>query len=178
MFKIVVYCAQVIPQLIARIDTPLTLVSRLVDQLLVDIGKQHPQALVYPLTVASKSVSVPRRNAANRILKTICVHSMTLVRQTIMVSDELLRVAILWHEMWHEGLEEASKLYYTENNLPEMFKVLEQLHAMLEKGPQTMNESSFQRVYTKYTYLYKYIINLLRIFDKVAFYFCYLDVWP
>ena len=34
---------QVIPQLIARIDTPRSLVGRLVHQLLVDIGKAHPQ---------------------------------------------------------------------------------------------------------------------------------------
>jgi FKBP12-rapamycin binding domain len=31
------------------------------------------------------------------------------------VSRELIRVAILWHEQWHEGLEEASRytLYST-----------------------------------------------------------------
>ena len=38
---------QVIPQLIARIDTPRPLVSRLIHQLLADLGKHHPQALVY-----------------------------------------------------------------------------------------------------------------------------------
>lgn len=34
---------QVIPQLIARIDTPRALVSRLIHHLLIDIGKSHPQ---------------------------------------------------------------------------------------------------------------------------------------
>ena len=34
---------QVIPQLIARIDTPRQLVGRLINQLLTDIGKHHPQ---------------------------------------------------------------------------------------------------------------------------------------
>lgn len=34
---------QVIPQLIARIDTPRALVSILIHQLLMDIGKNHPQ---------------------------------------------------------------------------------------------------------------------------------------
>ena len=32
--------------------------------------------------------------------------------QALMVSDELIRVAILWHEQWHEGLEEASRLFF------------------------------------------------------------------
>ena len=50
---------QVIPQLIARIDAPSPLVRRQIDNLLTDIGKQHPQALIYSLTVASKSL-IPR----------------------------------------------------------------------------------------------------------------------
>lgn len=132
--------------MIARIDTPRTLVSRLIHQLLIDIGKHHPQALVYPLTVANKSASVARRIAANKILKTMCEHSPNLVQQAVMVSDELLRVAILWHEMWHEALEEASRLYFGESNVKGMYEVLEPLHAMLEKGPQTLKETSFNQV--------------------------------
>jgi hypothetical protein len=44
----------------------------------------------------------------------------------------MIRVAILWHEMWHEGLEEASRLYYTVRNPAGMLAVLEPLHEMLE----------------------------------------------
>jgi FKBP12-rapamycin complex-associated protein len=77
---------QVIPQLIARIDTPRALVGRLIHHLLIDIGKHHPQALVYPLTVASKSASIARRNAANKILKNMCEHSPVLVQQAVMVT--------------------------------------------------------------------------------------------
>ena len=98
---------QVIPQLIARIDTPRPLVSRLIHQLLADLGKHHPQALVYSLTVACKSNNAARRNAANKILSKIREHSETLVNQSLMVSDELIRVAILWHEQWYEALEEV-----------------------------------------------------------------------
>ena len=105
---------QVIPQLIARIDTPRPLVSRLIHQLLADLGKHHPQALVYSLTVACKSNNSARRNAANKILSKIREHSETLVNQSLMVSDELIRVAILWHEQWYEALEEASRLYFGE----------------------------------------------------------------
>lgn len=62
------------------------------------------------------------------------------------VSEELIRVAILWHEMWHEGLEEASRLYFGERNVKGMFEVLEPLHAMMERGPQTLKETSFNQV--------------------------------
>lgn len=138
---------QVIPQLIARIDTTRQLVRELVYELLRDIGKFHPQALVYPLTVASKSASVNRKNGADKILSSMRNHSSTLVEQAIMCSDELIRVAILWHEQWHEGLEEASRLYFTENNWKAMFDALEPLHLMLDRGPQTLKETSFAQAY-------------------------------
>lgn len=138
---------QVIPQLIARIDSQRVLVSRLIHHLLIDIGKTHPQALVYPLTVATKSSSVQRRSAANKILKSMSEHSPTLVSQALMVSEELIRVAILWHEMWHEGLEDASRLYFGERNIKGMFKILEVLHAMMDRGPQTLKETSFNQAY-------------------------------
>ncbi len=126
------------------------------------------QALIYPLTVASKSALQARHNAANKILKNMCEHSPVLVQQAVMVctilyiikkirylnihvydaqvSEELIRVAILWHELWHEGLEEASRLYFGERNVTGMFATLEPLHAMLERGPQTLKETSFHQV--------------------------------
>lgn len=48
--------------------------------------------------------------------------------------------------MWHEGLEEASRLYFGERNVKGMFAVLEPLHAMMERGPQTLKETSFNQV--------------------------------
>lgn len=45
----------------------------------------HLQALIYPLTVASKSTTTARHNAANKILKNMCEHCNTLVQQAIMV---------------------------------------------------------------------------------------------
>ncbi|CAC5403933.1 MTOR [Mytilus coruscus] len=138
---------QVIPQLIARIDTPRNLVGRLISQLLIDVGKAHPQALIYPLTVASKSNVTARQVSANKVLKSMREHSNTLVQQAMLVSEELIRVAILWHELWHEGLEEASRLYFGERDVKGMFNTLEPLHAMMERGPQTLKETSFNQAY-------------------------------
>ena len=50
-----------------------------------------------------------------------------------MVSEELIRVAILWHEMWHEYLEEASRLYFNDKNPEAMVDYLAPLHAALER---------------------------------------------
>lgn len=43
------------------------------------------QALIYPLTVASKSNVPARQTAANKILKNMCEHSNTLVQQAMLV---------------------------------------------------------------------------------------------
>ena len=74
-------------------------------------------------------------------------HSEALVEQVSMVSQELIRVAILWHEMWHEGLEEASRQYFGDHNVEAMFATLAPLHDMLEKCPETMQEASFQQAF-------------------------------
>ena len=64
----------------------------------------------------------------------------------MLISEELIRVAILWHEIWHDGLEEASRLYFGEKNVKGMLAALQPLHQMLERGPQTLKETSFNQV--------------------------------
>ena len=137
----------VIPQLIARIDSPIQNVRKLIHNLLCDVGKQHPQALVYPITVASKSVVKSRSEAAKAILNVISETRNELALQALLVSEELIRVSILWHEQWHEGLEEASRLYFADKNVHGMLNTLDPLHSMLDFGPQTLNEMSFSQAY-------------------------------
>ena len=55
-------------------------------------------------------------------------------------------MAILWHEMWHEALEEASRMYFGEHNIEGMLAVLEPLHVMLERGAETIKENAFIQV--------------------------------
>lgn len=101
---------EVIPQLIARINQPKPKVRETVHRLLKDVGRAHPQALIYPLTVAMKSNVKGRSKSAELIMESMRKHSPLLVEQAELVSRELIRVAVLWHELWHEGLEEASRL--------------------------------------------------------------------
>jgi serine/threonine-protein kinase mTOR len=107
---------EVIPQLIARISQRQPTVRHSIHQLLADVGRAHPQALVYPLTVAMKSDRSRRHRAAGQIMDSMKQHSAKLVEQADMVSHELIRVAVLWHELWHEALEEASRLYVSKTN--------------------------------------------------------------
>lgn len=50
-----------------------------------------------------------------------------------MFSEELIRIAVLWHEIWHGGLEEASRLYFGDHNSQAMFNVIDSLYNCLEK---------------------------------------------
>ncbi len=134
---------EVIPQLIARINQPNRIVREAIYSLLVDVGRAHPQPLVYPLTVSMKSDVGTRARAATRVMENMRQHSPSLVEQAGIVSHELIRIAVLWHEQWHEGLEEASRLYFGDHNIPGMLATLEPLHKMLEKGPETLREISF-----------------------------------
>ncbi|GLT98087.1 hypothetical protein SLE2022_156090 [Rubroshorea leprosula] len=141
----------VLPQIIARIHSNNHALRELIQSLLVRIGESHPQALMYPLLVACKSISNLRRAAAQEVVDKVRQHSGLLVDQAQLVSKELIRVAILWHEMWHEGLEEASRLYFGEHNIEGMLKVLEPLHEMLEEGAirdnTTIRERAFIEAY-------------------------------
>ena len=82
------------------------------------------------------------------MLENLRRHSALLVEQAQVVSLELIRVAILWHEAWHEALEEASQLYFGEQNVDGMLRVLAPLHHIVERlGAETLHEISFAQTY-------------------------------
>ena len=84
-----------------------------------------------------------RKVAAESLMNSLKAQSNALVEEALMVSSELIRVAILWLELWHEGLEDASRLYYGEGNVSGMLDVLIPLHTQLEKGASTRKEHDF-----------------------------------
>jgi len=137
---------RVIPQLIARIAAPVQSVRRLVHELLINVGKEHPQSLVFPLNLALKSMSPTRAEASLAVLNNMRKYYDDLVGQALMVSEELVRVAIVWFELWHEGLEDASRFHFAENNPQLAVTRLRPLHEMMLKGPETLQEVSFMQM--------------------------------
>ena len=149
----------VIPQIIARINSPNMRVRKSVHTLLLRVGRHHPQALIYPLAVASHEArhhesgtrppqgpaASSRGRWAERILHTMRGHCDTLVEQALLVSNELIRCAILWGEMWHEALEQAYRryFYYEQHGVDSMLSVLLPLYRMLDHGANTANERAF-----------------------------------
>jgi FKBP12-rapamycin complex-associated protein len=154
----------VLPQIIARISSPSPRVRSSVQKLLLRVGRKHPQALIYPLAVASHEASemaaaappdaqedsfTGRGQNAVRILSAMRAHCDTLVEQALLVSTELIRVSILWGEMWHETLEQAYRRYFfTEHrSVDVMIATIEPLHDRLEQGATTANEQAFVGAY-------------------------------
>ncbi|KAI8799565.1 hypothetical protein BJ742DRAFT_749830 [Cladochytrium replicatum] len=134
-----------VKKLIARIHSKNDNTRRNLHELVARVGKHHPQALIYPLTVATKAPVLDRRRAATEIMERLRDHHAKLVEQALLVSDELVRVSILWHEMWADGIDEALKSYQDQQSLEAMLEILMPLHVMLDKGPETMEESQFVR---------------------------------
>lgn len=137
----------VLPQLIARIDHPNKDTRRLLHALIMRLGSKHPQALVYPLSVALKSPRGDRKEAAESLMNGLRQHSTKLIDQALLVSQELVRVAILWEEWWHWALEDASRLCFGEGNIQGMLDMLQPLYDTLDKGAVTLRESAFLEAY-------------------------------
>ena len=55
-----------------------------------------------------------------------------------MVSNELIRAAILLHEMWSEAIEEASRVFFGKKDPDTMISNLKELHKRMEEPPETM----------------------------------------
>jgi len=137
----------VLPQLLARIHIRNPSIRSVLHPLLVRLGEKHPQALMYPLAVLLKSPVGERKRAAEVLMNSLRSHSSALVEEALMVSSELIRVAILWLETWHEGLEEASRLYFGEGNVSGMLDLLIPLHEQIEQGAETNRENEFIKVF-------------------------------
>ena len=137
----------VLPQLIARIDHPEKGARTLLHSLLMRLGSKHAQALVYPLSVALKSQKGDRKEAAESLMNGLRQNSPRLIDQALLVSEELVRVAISWEESWHWGLEEASRQCFGEGNLLAMIETLEPLHELMNRGPTTLREAAFVEAY-------------------------------
>lgn len=135
----------VIPQLIARLKTR----GDLVCELLLRIGEAHPQYLIYPLTVALKSDDSPARaDAAKYVMRGLRDLYPELADEASIVSRELTRIAVLWHEKWYNLLEDASRAYFSEKpDIAGMVSILIRGHEEMESGAQTLHDVAFVQAY-------------------------------
>lgn len=77
-------------QIIARIHIAHKEIRELIHTLLTRVGRQHPQALIYPLLVACKSSSIARKRAAKNVLSSLKLHAPVLCKEAELVRAPLL----------------------------------------------------------------------------------------
>ncbi|KAJ2576487.1 hypothetical protein EV177_010938, partial [Coemansia sp. RSA 1804] len=136
----------VIPQILARIHIRYESTSKLIRQLLTEVGKYHPHAILFSLYVAARSDHAERSQAAKAVLAKLNDLMPELVEQTEIVSRELIRITLLFPEMWQEALDNASKCCYDQKNYVEMMKILAPLHRRA-RTPETLREYHFVQMF-------------------------------
>lgn len=110
--------------------------------------------MLYAVNVMDRSSNPLRREAAKRILSRVEEKNPTLVEQAKMVSNELIRSAIVLTEIWNEAIEEASRVCFETGNPcgsggdpMGMVKLMTPYHKMMEREPETLNEIAFYQGY-------------------------------
>ncbi len=173
----------VVPQLLARVCSPSPRVRALLLQLLNRIGSDHPQALIYPITVA---VSRPGpQYLAQEVLVRLKSGNCKLVNEAALLSQELSKVALSLEEKWQQGLESASRAYMTKGDIHTMMKRLRALHALpsssevdapfrslfgrdlneaeewLEQFDQSQKEGDLLQAWNLYHTVHHHLLNIL-----------------
>ncbi|MES1920973.1 phosphatidylinositol kinase-related protein kinase tor1, partial [Bonamia ostreae] len=137
----------VIPQIIARIMDGNCGEQKLVRDLLIHISETHPQSLMYPVTVATKSEKMSRKSSALFVFSRMKARDPELAEQAMLVSDELIRVAIPWPEICAEKLLEAShdlsekKFDLFDKKVAKFYKLV------IEASPKTSYELKFKQAF-------------------------------
>ncbi|KAI7830142.1 armadillo-type protein [Kickxella alabastrina] len=137
---------QVIPQILARIHNQFESTSKLIKQLLVEVGKFHPNAIMFSLYVAARGTHPKRSQAAKDVLAKLHDLAPELVEETEIVSRELIRITLLFPEMWHDALDNASKYYFKQHDPEEMMRILKPLHERA-RNPETLREYHFVQMF-------------------------------
>eukprot|EP01126_Amoeba_proteus_P004016 TRINITY_DN11373_c0_g1_i3.p1 TRINITY_DN11373_c0_g1~~TRINITY_DN11373_c0_g1_i3.p1 ORF type:complete len:643 (-),score=134.11 TRINITY_DN11373_c0_g1_i3:248-2176(-) len=75
-------------------------------------------------------------------------HSEKLLDQVLLVSQELIRVAITWGEQWYNALEDASSLYFVEGVVEPFIEILKPFHHSLNQGCTTLMETAFHQSFS------------------------------
>ena len=153
----------VLPQILARINIENQSTKKQLFNLLEKMGKEHHQALIYQISVVSKSASEDRRICANKLISKMQIYSAVEINQCLQVSSELIRAAILLHEQWFEAIEEATRMHFSNANLDAALSLLYLMHKKMYKEPETMNEINFHQ---NYSCMLKEAENWLNIYMK------------
>ncbi|KAL0226187.1 hypothetical protein P9112_013511 [Eukaryota sp. TZLM1-RC] len=137
----------VLPQLIARLSSTTTnettrhQVNSVLSEILAYISRLHPEALIYPLTVASNT---SESNAAINLLKQMEQEDKhkELVTQAKLVASSLIKLSVLRIEHWISALNHIAGLFH-QQKFEEIHSYLRPLMVDLQKESNVPHEVMF-----------------------------------
>ncbi|KAJ9469159.1 Target of rapamycin [Diplonema papillatum] len=141
----------VIPQIVARLHHADKPIRALLQQILVNLGKEHCQAIVYPLicVLCSEDPSSSRAQAARDVLDQITYFHPRLVAEGRLVATSLAKVALILAEQWAYGIDEARWLCMGERDVTGAMKTLEGLHSLMDPPPASEHEQLFHTQFSE-----------------------------
>ena len=138
----------VIPQIVARLSHSNKPIRALIHQLVVNLGKEHGQAIVYPLICVLCSEDPKRAQAGKDVLDRIQSYHPELVAEGKIVATSLAKVALILAEQWSYGIDEARWLYFTEKDIAGALKTFKGLHQLMEAPPSSEHEELFHQQFS------------------------------
>ncbi|EFA86121.1 protein kinase [Heterostelium album PN500] len=97
------YFANIVPQLFARLNHNDRLIQQLIVDIINEIGRDNPHAIVFPTLVSGGHPSIH---------KELSRHSPVLVRETEEFIKGLEQLTILWEDRWQQLMEEIHAWIY------------------------------------------------------------------
>lgn len=132
----------VLPQIIARSNSEEIELKSTFQNLITNLGLNHPEPVLFPLLVHFRSDDKDRKKIADEIIKKISSENQLLVEIMSTFTSELIRMAASWFEILYSYLEEAYQ-NYLKKNLNEMSILFNQVFELIAKPPETFLEVSF-----------------------------------
>jgi FKBP12-rapamycin complex-associated protein len=96
---------------------------------------------------------------------------MDICKQAELISTELGKAAIKLKEFWHDGIEEAWKIYESTKNIGEVVKMMKGLHeSEREREVKSNSEISFEQEFgLELREAYQWLLRFERTSDIVCF---------
>eukprot|EP01061_Rhynchopus_euleeides_P009361 TRINITY_DN18528_c0_g1_i1.p1 TRINITY_DN18528_c0_g1~~TRINITY_DN18528_c0_g1_i1.p1 ORF type:complete len:1868 (+),score=753.67 TRINITY_DN18528_c0_g1_i1:688-5604(+) len=142
----------VLPQVLSRIGGKDPTLEKIVHDLLLIIAKHCPQRVLLSLSVPLKcpvvdSTTRARKAAAAAVYSVIRDKQPRLASEVELLTHELVRVAVTWHEKWCESLMEANR-QWMQGHGDAVINILAPLHSEVA-NPTSEMEEEFLKTHTK-----------------------------
>jgi len=100
---------QIIPQITVQIAHKDPAIRSVVHQILYKFGKDHFQALFFPLKVYENSQDHRKATISKEILHSLGKNHISVMKDAELFADGMLRAAISWYEEWITALDTSSR---------------------------------------------------------------------